>query len=105
MIRILDGRGCGPNGDHAAETRPPRRGGAEQSFAGVLELSKTFAHVDPTRTDSGRADCHYMMGGIPTSVSGQALTQDASGNDKPIDGLYAAGKWRAFRCTARTASA
>jgi succinate dehydrogenase flavoprotein subunit len=32
------------------------------------------------------------MGGIPTSVSGQALTQDASGKDEPIEGLYAAGE-------------
>ena len=33
-----------------------------------------------------------MMGGIPTGVSGQALTQDASGNDVPVEGLYAAGE-------------
>jgi succinate dehydrogenase / fumarate reductase flavoprotein subunit len=36
--------------------------------------------------------CHYMMGGIPTGVSGQALTQDPDGSDRMIDGLYAAGE-------------
>jgi succinate dehydrogenase / fumarate reductase flavoprotein subunit len=33
-----------------------------------------------------------MMGGIPTNVDGQALTTDASGNDKVIDGFYACGE-------------
>ena len=33
-----------------------------------------------------------MMGGIPTNVDGQALTIDADGNDKIIDGLYACGE-------------
>ena len=33
-----------------------------------------------------------MMGGIPTQVSGQALTQDASGQDVAVEGLYAAGE-------------
>jgi succinate dehydrogenase / fumarate reductase flavoprotein subunit len=33
-----------------------------------------------------------MMGGIPTNVHGQALTQDAQGNDTIIDGLYACGE-------------
>ena len=33
-----------------------------------------------------------MMGGIPTGVYGQALTQDADGNDRMVEGLYAAGE-------------
>ncbi len=33
-----------------------------------------------------------MMGGIPTNVNGQALTVDADGNEKVIDGLYACGE-------------
>jgi len=36
--------------------------------------------------------CHYMMGGSPTGVTGQAITQDAQGNDQMIEGLYAAGE-------------
>ena len=36
--------------------------------------------------------CHYMMGGIPTNVHGQALTIDASGKDSVIPGLYACGE-------------
>jgi len=33
-----------------------------------------------------------MMGGVPTNVHGQCLTQDAEGNDHIINGLYAVGE-------------
>lgn len=60
---------------------------------GILELSRTFAHVDPVKEPIPVIPtCHYMMGGIPTNVHGQAITQDAQGNDKVIDGLYAVGE-------------
>lgn len=36
--------------------------------------------------------CHYMMGGIPTNVGGQAIAADENGNDTIIDGLYACGE-------------
>ena len=50
---------------------------------GILELSRTFAHADPVKEPIPVVPtCHYMMGGIPTNVNGQALTVDAEGNDK-----------------------
>jgi succinate dehydrogenase / fumarate reductase flavoprotein subunit len=33
-----------------------------------------------------------MMGGIPTNINGQALTQNSHGEDKPIHGLFAVGE-------------
>ncbi|HBO15569.1 MAG TPA: succinate dehydrogenase flavoprotein subunit, partial [Porticoccaceae bacterium] len=36
--------------------------------------------------------CHYMMGGIPTNVNGQAITIDSEGNDQVIAGFYACGE-------------
>ncbi|MDR6358053.1 succinate dehydrogenase/fumarate reductase flavoprotein subunit [Pseudomonas psychrotolerans] len=33
-----------------------------------------------------------MMGGIATNIHGQAITQDANGNDKIIEGLFAVGE-------------
>ncbi|MFK7916410.1 MAG: FAD-binding protein, partial [Pseudomonadales bacterium] len=58
-----------------------------------LELSRTFAHVDPVKEPIPVVPtCHYMMGGIPTGVNGQAINQDRSGNDLPVEGLYAAGE-------------
>ena len=78
VIEIVEGRGCGPEGSRQTEARPLGRGSAEQSSAGILELSRTFAHVDPVKEPIPVVPtCHYMMGGIPTQVSGQALTQDA----------------------------
>lgn len=94
VLEILDGRGCGPEADHVflkldhlgEET-------LNAKLPGILELSRTFAHADPVKEPIPVVPtCHYMMGGIPTNVDGQALTQDASGNDKVIDGFYACGE-------------
>ena len=94
ILEIIGGRGCGPNGDHVL-LKLDHLGEAvlNSRLPGILELSKTFAHVDPTKEPIPVVPtCHYMMGGIATSVSGQALTQDVAGNDKTVDGLYAAGE-------------
>ncbi|WLQ15089.1 succinate dehydrogenase flavoprotein subunit [Hahella aquimaris] len=94
IMEILEGRGCGPDKDHVLlkldhlgeETLHLR-------LPGIVELSKTFAHVDPAKEPIPVVPtCHYMMGGIPTNIGGQALTQDANGNDKVIDGLFACGE-------------
>ncbi len=94
VIEILEGRGCGPNKDHVLlkldhlgeETLNLR-------LPGICELSKTFAHADPVKVPVPVVPtCHYMMGGIPTNVGGQALCQDGNGNDVVIEGLYACGE-------------
>jgi succinate dehydrogenase / fumarate reductase, flavoprotein subunit len=94
VLEILDGRGCGPDGDHVLLKLDHLGADVLNSrLPGILELSKTFAHVDPTKEPIPVVPtCHYMMGGIPTSVTGQALTQTDAGTDKPIEGLYAAGE-------------
>jgi succinate dehydrogenase / fumarate reductase flavoprotein subunit len=94
VMEILEGRGCGPNKDHVLlkldhlgeETLNLR-------LPGICELSKTFAHVDPVKAPVPVVPtCHYMMGGIPTNIGGQALTQGSDGKDKIIEGLYACGE-------------
>ncbi len=94
VIEILEGRGCGAAGDHVMLKLDHL--GEEilnSRLPGILELSRTFAHVDPVREPIPVVPtCHYMMGGIPTQVSGQALTQDASAVDQPVEGLYAVGE-------------
>jgi succinate dehydrogenase / fumarate reductase, flavoprotein subunit len=94
IIEILEGRGAGPDGDHVL-LKLDHLGEAvlNSRLPGILELSRTFAHVDPVKEPIPVIPtCHYMMGGIPTGVSGQAITQDADGNDRLVDGLYAAGE-------------
>ncbi len=94
VLEILEGRGCGPEADHVflkldhlgEET-------LNAKLPGILELSRTFAHADPVKEPIPVVPtCHYMMGGIPTNIHGQALTQDADGNDKVIEGFYACGE-------------
>ncbi len=94
ILEILAGRGAGPDGDHVflkldhlgEETLKER-------LPGIMELSKTFAHVDPAREPIPVVPtCHYMMGGIPTNVQGQALTQNAGATAEAIEGFYAVGE-------------
>ena len=94
IMEILEGRGCGPDGDHVylkldhlgEET-------LNAKLPGILELSRTFAHADPVVEPIPVVPtCHYMMGGIPTNVDGQALTVDKDGNDQVIEGFYACGE-------------
>ncbi|MBT4522235.1 MAG: succinate dehydrogenase flavoprotein subunit [Halieaceae bacterium] len=91
---ILEGRGCGPDGDHVLLKLDHLGEDVLLSrLPGICELSETFAHVDPTKEPVPVVPtCHYMMGGIPTNVNGQALTLDAQGNDQIIPGFYAVGE-------------
>lgn len=94
VLEILEGRGCGPNGDHV-KLKLDHLGEEvlESRLPGICELSRTFAHVDPVKEPIPVVPtCHYMMGGIPTNVHGQALTVDAQGSDAVIPGLYACGE-------------
>src|SRR6056300_1550753 len=94
VLEILEGRGCGPNGDHV-KLKLDHLGEEvlESRLPGICELSRTFAHVDPVKEPIPVVPtCHYMMGGIPTNVHGQCLTVDEAGNDQIIPGLYACGE-------------
>ena len=91
---IMDGRGVGADADHVLlkldhlgeET-------VRKRLPGIIELSKTFAHVDPSHEPIPVVPtCHYMMGGVATNIHGQALTTNAAGEDRFVDGLYAIGE-------------
>jgi succinate dehydrogenase / fumarate reductase flavoprotein subunit len=94
ILEIIEGRGCGPQGDHVM-LKLDHLGEKvlNAKLPGILELSRTFAHVDPVKEPIPVVPtCHYMMGGIPTNINGQALMQDANGKDKIIEGLFAVGE-------------
>ncbi|ART62016.1 succinate dehydrogenase flavoprotein subunit [Kushneria marisflavi] len=94
VLEVLEGRGCGENGDHVMlKLDHLGEDVLMKRLPGIVELSRTFAHVDPVKEPIPVVPtCHYMMGGIPTNVNGQALTVDADGNDKVINGLFACGE-------------
>ncbi|MGQ4877620.1 succinate dehydrogenase flavoprotein subunit [Billgrantia sp. LNSP4103-1] len=94
VMEILEGRGCGEKGDHVfLKLDHLGEEVLNKRLPGISELSKIFAHVDPTNAPIPVVPtCHYMMGGIPTNVHGQAIMQDADGNDRIVNGLFACGE-------------
>ncbi|GAA5127599.1 succinate dehydrogenase flavoprotein subunit [Alloalcanivorax gelatiniphagus] len=96
MMEILDGRGDGPDGsyvylklDHLGEEVLHSR------LPGICELAITFAGTDPVKEPIPVVPtCHYMMGGIPTNVHGQALKMSGGheGEDQVVNGLFAVGE-------------
>jgi succinate dehydrogenase / fumarate reductase flavoprotein subunit len=94
MLEIIEGRGCGPEADHCFLKLDHL--GADllhKRLPGITELSRTFAHVDPAEQPIPVVPtCHYAMGGIPTNVHGQVITQQSDGSDSIVGGLYAAGE-------------
>ncbi|MDA9039459.1 succinate dehydrogenase flavoprotein subunit [Gammaproteobacteria bacterium] len=93
VLEILEGRGCGENKDHVFLKLDHL--GADvlnAKLPGICELSRTFAHVDPIYEPIPVIPtCHYMMGGTPTNINGQAF-QRLDNKDLTIPGLYAAGE-------------
>ena len=93
IIEILEGRGAGPEKDyvllkldHLGEKVLNER------LPGILELSRKFLNIDPVKEPVPVVPtCHYQMGGIPTTIHGQVITR-VNGQDKIIEGLFAAGE-------------
>ena len=94
ILEIMDGRGAGDDADHVLlKLDHLGEDTLRKRLPGIIELSKTFAHVDPAREPIPVVPtCHYMMGGVPTNIHGQALTQLEDGTDRVIGGLYAIGE-------------
>ena len=93
VLEILEGRGCGENKDHVFLKLDHL--GADvlnAKLPGICELSKTFAAVDPVYEPIPVVPtCHYMMGGTPTNIHGQAFKIGSSDNDY-IPGLFSVGE-------------
>ncbi|WP_041069598.1 succinate dehydrogenase flavoprotein subunit [Candidatus Ishikawella capsulata] len=95
MIEILEGRGCeGPWGPHInLKLSHLGKEVLESRLPGILELSRTFAHVDPVKQNIPVIPtCHYMMGGIPTKITGQVIRINPNGTEEIILGLFAVGE-------------
>ena len=93
VLEILEGWGCGENKDHVFLKLDHLGADVLNSkLPGICELSKTFAHVDPIYHPIPVVPtCHYMMGGTPTNIHGQAFTRINS-EDVIVPGLFAAGE-------------
>ncbi|WP_100622745.1 succinate dehydrogenase flavoprotein subunit [Candidatus Coxiella mudrowiae] len=94
LQEVMSGNGVGPKKDHVL-LKLDHLGGKvlRERLPGIIELSEKFANVDITKEPVPiLPTCHYMMGGIPTTIHGQALTVDESGNDQVVEGMFAAGE-------------
>jgi succinate dehydrogenase / fumarate reductase, flavoprotein subunit len=91
---IKEGRGCGPNKDYVhlkldhlgADTIHKR-------LPSVYEIGLNFANVDVTKEPIPVVPTiHYQMGGIPTNINGQVVTQKNGNDNAVVNGLYAVGE-------------
>jgi len=90
VLEVAEGRGAGPHKDYVlldcthlgAEV-------LETKLPDITEFARTYLGIDPVTTPVPvMPTAHYAMGGIPTNVKAEVL----SDNDNVVPGLYAAGE-------------
>ncbi|MGH3361994.1 MAG: succinate dehydrogenase flavoprotein subunit [Nocardioides sp.] len=87
---VREGRGCGPEGHYVyldLTHLDPKH--IDEKLPDITEFARTYLGVEPyDEPIPVFPTAHYAMGGVPTNVKGEAL----SNNDKAVPGLYAAGE-------------
>ena len=91
---IKEGRGCGPKKDYInLDMTHLGRETIHLRLPSVFEIGHNFANVDITKEPIPVVPTiHYQMGGIPTNINGQVVTQDANNHSVVVNGLYAVGE-------------
>src|SRR6266567_8914832 len=90
VLEVRDGRGAGPNKDYVYLdlTHLPAEQ-IEEKLPDITEFARTYLGVEPTtELVPVYPTAHYAMGGVPTNVEAEVL----SDNDTKVPGLYAAGE-------------
>lgn len=88
---IREGRGLGKDKDyiHLDLTHLPKEI-IEGRLPDITDFSRTYLGIDPvTQLVPIQPTAHYAMGGVPTSIDGEALADE---NGNTVRGLYAAGE-------------
>ena len=90
VLEVLEGRGAGPHKDYVyIDVRHLGEDVLEAKLPDITEFARTYLGVDPVHElVPVYPTCHYVMGGIPTTVTGQVLAD----NTATVPGLYAAGE-------------
>ena len=98
VLEVLEGRGAGPNKDYVyIDVRHLGEDVLEEKLPDITEFARTYLGVDPvTELVPVYPTCHYVMGGIPTNVHGQAVapagSEPGADPNRVIEGLYAVGE-------------
>jgi succinate dehydrogenase / fumarate reductase flavoprotein subunit len=90
VAEVREGRGAGPDKDYVYLdlTHLPKEQ-IEAKLPDITEFARTYLGVDPvTELVPVFPTAHYAMGGMPTNVETEVL----SDNDTVVPGLYAAGE-------------
>ncbi|MGO1397564.1 MAG: succinate dehydrogenase flavoprotein subunit [Brevibacterium yomogidense] len=87
---VREGRGCGPNKDYVlldlTHLEPAH---IDEKLPDITEFARTYLGVEPyTEPVPVFPTAHYGMGGIPTNIEAEVL----SNNTNVVPGLYAAGE-------------
>ncbi|UKN42037.1 succinate dehydrogenase flavoprotein subunit [Mycobacterium lepromatosis] len=90
VLEVLEGRGAGPHKDYVyIDVRHLGEEVLQAKLPDITEFSRTYLGVDPVHElVPVYPTCHYVMGGIPTTVTGHVLRDNTS----TVPGLYAAGE-------------
>ena len=90
VLEVLEGRGAGPHKDYVyIDVRHLGEDVLNAKLPDITEFARTYLGVDPVKElVPVYPTCHYVMGGIPTTISGQVLRN----NTTTVPGLYAAGE-------------
>jgi succinate dehydrogenase / fumarate reductase flavoprotein subunit len=90
VLEVLEGRGAGPHKDYVyIDVRHLGADVLEAKLPDITEFARTYLGVDPVKElVPVYPTCHYLMGGIPTTLTGQVLRD----NTTTVPGLYAAGE-------------
>ncbi|OZC29828.1 succinate dehydrogenase flavoprotein subunit [Gordonia polyisoprenivorans] len=90
VLEVLEGRGAGPNKDYVyIDVTHLGEDVLNEKLPDITEFARTYLGVDPvTEWVPVFPTCHYVMGGIPTTIEGQVLRNATD----VVHGLYAAGE-------------
>jgi len=87
---VREGRGCGPEGHYVyldLTHLDPKH--IDEKLPDITEFARTYLGVEPYNEPIPVfPTAHYAMGGVPTNIRGEAL----SDNVHVVPGLYAAGE-------------
>ena len=88
VLEVLEGRGAGPHKDYVyIDVRHLGADVLEAKLPDITEFARTYLGVDPvTELVPVYPTCHYVMGGIPTTVTGQVLRDNTTRRAGPVRG-------------------
>ena len=114
VLEVLEGRGAGPHKDYVyIDVRHLGADVLEAKLPDITEFARTYLGVDPVKElVPVYPTCHYVMGGIPTTVHGQVLRDNTTScractprANAPASRCTAPTGWAPTRCWTSTCSA